>query len=114
MGGLVHERRSRSRASSPDGQKSKDGGKVKDKSKDEEQEQCSYGSPIPVSLPIPNHIPGTQTVAVGKLGRRQVAVCAPGMWCVLSRLTGMGEPLRWGLKSHPVCLCAGSARTRRV
>ncbi|GAA2823930.1 hypothetical protein GCM10010452_60320 [Crossiella cryophila] len=87
------------------------GGKIKDKSKDEEQ--CSYGSPIPVSLPIPNHIPGTQTVAVGRLGRRQVAVCAPGMWCVLSRLTGMGEPLGECLKSHPGCLCSGFARSRR-
>ncbi|GAA2828513.1 hypothetical protein GCM10010452_66070 [Crossiella cryophila] len=67
------------------------GGKVKNKGR--EEEQCSYGSPIPVSPPIPNHIPGTQTVAVERLGRRQVAVCAPGMWCVLSRLTGMGEPL---------------------
>ncbi|MBB4675748.1 hypothetical protein HNR67_001866 [Crossiella cryophila] len=37
------------------------GGKVKDKSK----EQCSYGSPIPVSLPIPNHIPNKQTVRLG-------------------------------------------------
>ncbi|MBB4677840.1 hypothetical protein HNR67_003958 [Crossiella cryophila] len=39
------------------------GGKVKNKSKDEEQ--CSYGSPIPVSLPIPNHIPNKQTVRLG-------------------------------------------------
>ncbi|GAA2795001.1 hypothetical protein GCM10010452_24130 [Crossiella cryophila] len=47
--------------------------------------------PIPVSLPIPNHIPGAQTVAVERLGLRRVAVCAPGMRCVLSRLTGMGN-----------------------
>ncbi|MBB4676414.1 hypothetical protein HNR67_002532 [Crossiella cryophila] len=67
------------------------GGKFKDKGKS--KEQCSYGSPIPVSLPIPNHIPGKRPVAVERLGRRQVAGRLPGMWCVLSRLTGMGEPL---------------------
>ncbi|GAA2780947.1 hypothetical protein GCM10010452_06020 [Crossiella cryophila] len=70
--------------------------------------------PIPVSLPIPNHILGAQTPAVGKLGRRRVAgPRAQDAVCPL-QADGDGEPLRWGLKSHPGCLCAGFARSRGV
>ena len=65
------------------------GGKVKDKGKDAVLVRFPHPRQPSDTKPHPGHADR----AVGKLGRRQVAVCAPGMWCVLSRLTGMGEPL---------------------